>query len=33
MKGRVIEAAELVAMIPKIMKLGGLFPEDRERVN
>ena len=29
MKGRVVEAAELVGMIPKIMKLGGLLPEDR----
>lgn len=33
MKGRVVEAAELVGMIPKIMKLGGLLPEDRQRVN
>ena len=32
MEGRIVEATELIGMVPKIMKQGGLTDEDRSRV-
>ena len=33
MEGRIVEATELIGMVPKIMKQGGLSTEDRSKIN
>ena len=33
MEGRIVEATELIGMVPKIMKQGGLSDEDKGRIN
>ena len=33
MEGRVTEAVELIGMVPKIMKQGGLTKEERSRID
>ena len=32
MDGRIVEATELIGMVPKIMKQGGLTAEDKGRI-